>query len=183
QQRSPCTWRIRPLQALGEPPCSSITKFRCSSAAAHRLGAAWELGVQQGLIIAERQILGSDYTRAIAGVADRSAQLYSQVEEAHNHLSACESSIAVAGDLFAGRGDAVSTRGAHLSERAARWRKHTAAPTASFDGCGRASIHVSQTYSHGGETAGQYPKLSGQFWATTSPSLDAFALPHLPLGR
>ncbi|RNF11005.1 amino acid transporter, partial [Trypanosoma cruzi] len=104
--------------------------------------AARELGVQQGLIIAGSQRLITDYTNAVADVADRSAQLYSQVEEAHNHLSACESNIAVAG-VLAGRGDAVSTRGAHLSGRAARWtchaskygrrwRKHTAASTASF---------------------------------------------------
>ncbi|RNC33892.1 amino acid transporter [Trypanosoma cruzi] len=127
--------------------------------------------------------MSTDYASAVAGVADWSAQLYSQVEEAHNHLLARGSHIAVTGGLLAGRGDAVSTRGAHLSERAARRCKHTAAPKASFDGWGRASIHVSPTQSHGRETAGQHPYVSGQFWATTSPSLDAFALPHLPLGR
>ncbi|ESS54910.1 amino acid transporter [Trypanosoma cruzi Dm28c] len=82
--------------------------------------AARELGVQQGLIIAGGQRLSTDHANAVAGVADRSAQLYSRVEEAHNYVSARECHIAVAGGLLAGRGDAVPTRSAQLSERAAR---------------------------------------------------------------
>ncbi|RNC35189.1 amino acid transporter [Trypanosoma cruzi] len=93
----------------------SMFKSSCPSS-----GGGSGVGVQQGLIIAEMQILGSDCTRAIAGVHDRSAQPYSQVEEAHTYLSACESHIAVVGGLFAGRGDAVPTGSVHLSERAAR---------------------------------------------------------------
>ncbi|RNC40527.1 hypothetical protein TcCL_NonESM09990 [Trypanosoma cruzi] len=34
---------------------------------------------------------------------------------------------------------------------ARRWRQHTATPTTSFDGWGRARIHVSLTQSHGRE--------------------------------
>ncbi|RNC39198.1 amino acid transporter [Trypanosoma cruzi] len=56
----------------------------------------------------------------VADVQNRNAQLYLQVEEAYNYLLACESHIAVAGGLFAGRWDAVSTGNVHLSERAAR---------------------------------------------------------------
>ncbi|RNF21500.1 hypothetical protein TcG_02849, partial [Trypanosoma cruzi] len=52
---------------------------------------------------------------------------------------------------------------------ARRWRQHTAASTASFDGWGRASIHVSSTQSHGRETAGQHPYVRGNF-----------GRPHLP---
>ncbi|RNC34289.1 putative trans-sialidase [Trypanosoma cruzi] len=93
----------------------------CSIAPAHRVGAARELGGKQGLVIAERQILSSDYTRAVADVQTRTAQICFQTEEALNYCSARETSIAVVGGLFAEGGDAVSTRGAHLSERAARW--------------------------------------------------------------
>ncbi|KAF8292219.1 hypothetical protein TcYC6_0119860 [Trypanosoma cruzi] len=79
------------------------------------------VGGKQGLVIAERQILGSDYTRAVADVQNWTAQIYFQTEEALNYRSARETNISVVGGLFAEGGDAVSTRGAHLSERAARW--------------------------------------------------------------
>ncbi|KAF8278725.1 hypothetical protein TcBrA4_0107870 [Trypanosoma cruzi] len=104
-----------------ELPGVSSTKFRCSSAPAHRVGAAWELGGKQGLVIAERQILSSDYTRAVADVQNWTAQIYFRTEEALNYRFARETNIAVFCGLFAEGGDAVSTRGAHLSERAARW--------------------------------------------------------------
>ncbi|KAF8278850.1 hypothetical protein TcBrA4_0107570 [Trypanosoma cruzi] len=104
-----------------ELPGVSSTKFRCSSAPVHRVEAAWELGGKQGLVIAERQILSSDYTRAVADVQNWTARIYFQTEEALNYRFARETNIAVFGGLFAEGGDAVSTRGAHLSERAARW--------------------------------------------------------------
>ncbi|RNC36578.1 putative trans-sialidase [Trypanosoma cruzi] len=107
--------------ALWESPGVPSTKFRCSSAPAHRVGAARELGGKQGLVIAERQILSSDYTRAVADVQNWTAVIYFQTEEALNYRSARETDISVVGGLFAEGGDAVSTRGAHLSERAARW--------------------------------------------------------------
>ncbi|KAF8282055.1 hypothetical protein TcBrA4_0082170 [Trypanosoma cruzi] len=107
--------------ALWESPGASSTKFRCSNAPAHRVGAARELGGKQGLVIAERQILGSDYTRAVADVQNWTARIYLWTEKALNYRFARETNIAVFGGLFAEGGDAVSTRGAYLSERAARW--------------------------------------------------------------
>ncbi|RNF07028.1 putative trans-sialidase [Trypanosoma cruzi] len=107
------------LDLCGSPGVSS-TKFRCSSAPAHRVGAAWELGGKQGLVIAERQILSLDYTCAVAEVQNWNARIYFRTEEALNYRSARQSNISVFGGLFA-EGDAVPTRGAHLSERAARW--------------------------------------------------------------
>ncbi|RNE96565.1 putative trans-sialidase [Trypanosoma cruzi] len=115
------------LDRCGSPGVSG-TKFRCSSAPAHRVGAARELGGKQGLVIAERQILSSDYTRAVADVQNWTAQIYFRTEEALNYRSARETNIAVFGGLFAEE-DAVSTRGAHLSERAARW-PHACTPMA-----------------------------------------------------
>ncbi|ESS67186.1 hypothetical protein TCDM_04091 [Trypanosoma cruzi Dm28c] len=107
--------------ALCELPGVSSTKFRCSITPAPRVGAARELGGKQGLVIAERQILNSDYTRAVADVQNWTARIYFRTEEALNYRSARETNIAVFGGLFAESGDAVSTRGARLSERAARW--------------------------------------------------------------
>ncbi|KAF8281633.1 hypothetical protein TcYC6_0005760 [Trypanosoma cruzi] len=98
--------------------------FVMCTSAGHVLPERWaarELGGKQGLVIAERQILGSDYAKAVANVQTRSALIYFQKEEALNYRSARETNIAVVGGLFAEGGDAVSTRGAHLSERAARW--------------------------------------------------------------
>ncbi|KAF8277349.1 hypothetical protein TcBrA4_0111380 [Trypanosoma cruzi] len=108
------------LDLCGSPGVSS-TKFRCSSAPAHHVEAARELGGKQGLVIAERQILSSDYTRAVAEAQNWTAQIYFRTEEALNYRSARETNIAVFCGLFAEGEDAVSTRGAHLSERAARW--------------------------------------------------------------
>ncbi|RNF23001.1 putative trans-sialidase, partial [Trypanosoma cruzi] len=107
--------------ALCELPGVSSTKFRCSITPAHRVGAARELGGKQGLVIAERQILNSDHTRAVADVRNWTARIYLWTEKALNYRSARETDISVVGGLFAESGDAVSTRGAHLSERAARW--------------------------------------------------------------
>ncbi|KAF8287420.1 hypothetical protein TcBrA4_0020330 [Trypanosoma cruzi] len=68
------------------------------------------------LPIFETQLL----SQFVTDVQNRNAQLYLQVEEAYNYLLARESHISVVGGLFAGLWDAVSTRSAHLSERAAR---------------------------------------------------------------
>ncbi|KAF8278727.1 hypothetical protein TcBrA4_0108040 [Trypanosoma cruzi] len=84
-----------------ELPGVSSTKFRCSSAPAHRVGAAWELRGKQGLVIAERQILSSEYTRAVADVQNWTAQIYFRTEEALNYRFARETNIAVFGGLFA----------------------------------------------------------------------------------
>ncbi|EKF99791.1 hypothetical protein TCSYLVIO_009285, partial [Trypanosoma cruzi] len=62
------------------------------------MGAARELGHQQGLITAERERLNIDYANAVAEVQNRNAQLNSQVVEAHYNLSVRESNIAGAGN-------------------------------------------------------------------------------------
>ncbi|EKG06107.1 hypothetical protein TCSYLVIO_002809 [Trypanosoma cruzi] len=62
------------------------------------MGAARELGHQQGLITAERERLNFDYANAVAEVQNRNAQLNSQAEEAHIKLSVGESTIAGAGN-------------------------------------------------------------------------------------
>ncbi|ESS55321.1 hypothetical protein TCDM_13217 [Trypanosoma cruzi Dm28c] len=62
------------------------------------MGAARELGHQQGLITAERKRLNIDYANAVADVQNRNAQLNSQAGEAHTNLSVRESNIAGAGN-------------------------------------------------------------------------------------
>ncbi|KAF5225364.1 hypothetical protein ECC02_001542 [Trypanosoma cruzi] len=62
------------------------------------MGAARELGHQQGLITAERKRLNIDYANAVADVQSRNAQLNSQVEEAHINPSVRGSNIAGAGN-------------------------------------------------------------------------------------
>ncbi|KAF8283168.1 helicase-like protein [Trypanosoma cruzi] len=62
------------------------------------MGAARELGHQQGLITVERERLNIDYANAVAEVQNRNAQLNSQFQEAHINLSARESNIAGAGN-------------------------------------------------------------------------------------
>ncbi|KAF5220789.1 helicase-like protein [Trypanosoma cruzi] len=62
------------------------------------MGAARELGHQQGLITAERERLDFDYANAVADVQNRNDQLNSQVEEAHINPSVRESNIAGAGN-------------------------------------------------------------------------------------
>ncbi|KAF5225830.1 hypothetical protein ECC02_001147 [Trypanosoma cruzi] len=62
------------------------------------MGAARELGHQQGLITADRERLNIDYANAVADVQNRNDQLNSQVEEAHINLSVRESNIAGAGN-------------------------------------------------------------------------------------
>ncbi|KAF8277755.1 hypothetical protein TcBrA4_0110350 [Trypanosoma cruzi] len=62
------------------------------------MGAARELGHQQGLITAERERLNVDYANAVAHVQNRNAQLNSQFQEAHINLSVRESNIAGAGN-------------------------------------------------------------------------------------
>ncbi|EKG00942.1 helicase-like protein, putative, partial [Trypanosoma cruzi] len=62
------------------------------------MGAARELGHQQGLITAERERLNFDYANAVAVVQNRNAQRNSQFQEAHYNLSARESNIAGAGN-------------------------------------------------------------------------------------
>ncbi|RNF14721.1 helicase-like protein [Trypanosoma cruzi] len=72
--------------------------------------AARELGVQQGLLIAERERLSNDCAYAAVDMRNRSVQLNSQTEEAHNNLSVRESNIAVAGSLLAERECALAGR-------------------------------------------------------------------------
>ncbi|KAF8275564.1 hypothetical protein TcBrA4_0138870 [Trypanosoma cruzi] len=62
------------------------------------MGAARELGHQQGLITAERERLNFDYANAVAEVQNRNAQLNSQFQESHINLSVRESNIAGAGN-------------------------------------------------------------------------------------
>ncbi|RNC33476.1 putative trans-sialidase [Trypanosoma cruzi] len=86
------------------------TLFVMRTSAGHVLPERWaarELGGKQGLVIAERQILNSDHTRAVADVQNWTAQIYFQTEEALNYRSARETNIAVVGGLFAEGGDTV----------------------------------------------------------------------------
>ncbi|KAF8278074.1 hypothetical protein TcBrA4_0118440 [Trypanosoma cruzi] len=62
------------------------------------MGAARELGHQQGLITAERERLNFVYANAVEEVQNRNAQRNSRVEEAHINLSVRESNIAGAGN-------------------------------------------------------------------------------------
>ncbi|EKG05876.1 hypothetical protein TCSYLVIO_003041 [Trypanosoma cruzi] len=62
------------------------------------MGAARELGHQQGPITAERERLNFDYANAVAEVQNRNAQLNSRFQEAHINLSVRESNIAGAGN-------------------------------------------------------------------------------------
>ncbi|RNC38847.1 putative trans-sialidase [Trypanosoma cruzi] len=87
---------FEPYRTRCESPGAPNTKFRDPIAPAHRAGAARELGVHRGLIIAERERLGTDHAYAIAGARNRNTELHSQAEEAHNSLSAREAGIAVA---------------------------------------------------------------------------------------
>ncbi|KAF8306751.1 hypothetical protein TcBrA4_0031320 [Trypanosoma cruzi] len=64
-------------------------------------GRGRELGVQQRLIIAEKERLSAEYAIAIADLQNLNAELHSLVEEADNDLSARESNIAVVGGLLA----------------------------------------------------------------------------------
>ncbi|KAF8288619.1 hypothetical protein TcBrA4_0006500 [Trypanosoma cruzi] len=83
----------------------SADKRRRNSAADRNTAprAARELGIQQGLLIPEKERLSAEYAHATAEVQNRSSQLHSRVEEAHNDLSVRESDIAVAGSLLAER--------------------------------------------------------------------------------
>ncbi|RNC47003.1 helicase-like protein [Trypanosoma cruzi] len=62
------------------------------------MGAARELGHQQGLITAERERLNIDYANAVAVVQNRNAQLNSQVVRVRFGQSVRESNIAGAGN-------------------------------------------------------------------------------------
>ncbi|RNC47677.1 helicase-like protein, partial [Trypanosoma cruzi] len=62
------------------------------------MGAARELGHQQGLITAKRERLNFDYANAVADVQNRNAQLNLEFQEAQINLSVRESTIAGAGN-------------------------------------------------------------------------------------
>ncbi|RNC39329.1 helicase-like protein [Trypanosoma cruzi] len=81
------------------------------------MGAARELGHQQGLITAERERLNFDYANAVADVQNRNAQLNSQVEEAHHNLSVRESNIAGAGNQVLELRQQLEADRAQLRER------------------------------------------------------------------
>ncbi|KAF8275859.1 hypothetical protein TcYC6_0012320 [Trypanosoma cruzi] len=81
------------------------------------MGAARELGHQQGLITAERERLNIDYTNAVADVQNRNAQLNSQVEEAHIKLSVRESNTAGAGNQVSELQQQLEAAHAQLRER------------------------------------------------------------------
>ncbi|KAF8294778.1 hypothetical protein TcBrA4_0071320 [Trypanosoma cruzi] len=81
------------------------------------MGAARELGHQQGLITAERERLNFDYANAVADVQNRNAQLNSQVEEAHTNLSVRESNIAGAGNQVLELRQQLEADRAQLRER------------------------------------------------------------------
>ncbi|RNF25079.1 helicase-like protein [Trypanosoma cruzi] len=81
------------------------------------MGAARELGHQQGLITAERKRLNFDYANAVAEVQNRNAQLNSQAEEAHINLSVRESNIAGAGNQVLELRQQLEADRAQLRER------------------------------------------------------------------
>ncbi|EKF32163.1 hypothetical protein MOQ_003994 [Trypanosoma cruzi marinkellei] len=81
------------------------------------MGAARDLGAQQGMITGEREHPNIDYANAVADVQNRNAQLNSQVEEAHINLSVRESSIAGAGNQVTQRQQQLETTRAQLQER------------------------------------------------------------------
>ncbi|KAF8276581.1 hypothetical protein TcBrA4_0124940 [Trypanosoma cruzi] len=81
------------------------------------MGAARELGHQQGLITAERERLNNDYANAVAEVQNRNAQLNSQAEEAHHNLSVRESNIAGAGNQVLELRQQLEADRAQLRER------------------------------------------------------------------
>ncbi|RNE97174.1 helicase-like protein [Trypanosoma cruzi] len=81
------------------------------------MGAARELGHQQGLITAERERLNFGYANAVADVQNRNAQRNSRVEEAHINLSARESNIAGAGNQVLELQQQLEADRAQLRER------------------------------------------------------------------
>ncbi|KAF8289601.1 hypothetical protein TcYC6_0035300 [Trypanosoma cruzi] len=81
------------------------------------MGAARELGHQQGLITAERERLNIDYANAVADVQNRNDQLNSQVQEAHHNLSVRESNIAGAGNQVSELQRQLEAAHAQLRER------------------------------------------------------------------
>ncbi|KAF8288735.1 hypothetical protein TcBrA4_0007370 [Trypanosoma cruzi] len=81
------------------------------------MGAARELGHQQGLITAERDRLNIDYANAVAEVQNRNAQLNSQFQEAHINLSVRESNIAGAGNQVLELQQQLEADRAQLRER------------------------------------------------------------------
>ncbi|RNF19452.1 helicase-like protein [Trypanosoma cruzi] len=81
------------------------------------MGAARELGHQQGLITAERERLNFDYVNAVAEVQNRNAQLNSQFQEAHTNLSVRESNIAGAGNQVLELRQQLEADRARLRER------------------------------------------------------------------
>ncbi|KAF8297845.1 hypothetical protein TcBrA4_0065510 [Trypanosoma cruzi] len=81
------------------------------------MGAARELGHQQGLITAERERLNIDYANAVADVQNRNAQLNSQFQEAHYNLSVRESNIAGAGNQVLELRQQLEADRAQLRER------------------------------------------------------------------
>ncbi|KAF8278912.1 hypothetical protein TcBrA4_0105810 [Trypanosoma cruzi] len=116
-----------PHRTCCESPSASNTKLRDSSALAHRVWAARELGGKQRLTMAERERLSTDHAPAITDAQNRNTELYLQVEEAHNNLSTRESNIAGARDhvgqrenAFAGRKQQLEAIRAQLQEREAR---------------------------------------------------------------
>ncbi|ESS60460.1 helicase-like protein [Trypanosoma cruzi Dm28c] len=81
------------------------------------MGAARELGHQQGLITAERERLNFGYANAVADVQNRNAQLNSQAEKAHHNLSVRESNIAGAGNQVLELRQQLEAARAQLRER------------------------------------------------------------------
>ncbi|KAF8293851.1 hypothetical protein TcYC6_0104430 [Trypanosoma cruzi] len=93
-----------------------ITNFE-TQALLPAMGAARELGHQQGLITAERERLNIDYANAVADVQNRNAQLNSQVEKAHINPSVRKSNIAGAGNQVLELQQQLEAAHAQLRER------------------------------------------------------------------
>ncbi|ESS61268.1 hypothetical protein TCDM_11150 [Trypanosoma cruzi Dm28c] len=98
------------------PGAPQISNFE-TQALLPAMGAARELGHQQGLITAERERLNIDYANAVAEVQNRNAQLNSQFQESHHNLSVRESTIAGAGNQVLELRQQLEADRAQLRER------------------------------------------------------------------
>ncbi|KAF8299437.1 hypothetical protein TcYC6_0064860 [Trypanosoma cruzi] len=113
------------------------------------MGAARELGHQQGLITAERERLNFDYANAVADVQNRNDQLNSEVEEAHINLSVRESNIAGAGNQVSELQQQLENTRAQLREREFNLERLTAQLQE------REARHNAQQPARDAETAGR----------------------------
>ncbi|RNC39780.1 hypothetical protein TcCL_NonESM10830 [Trypanosoma cruzi] len=132
------------------------------------MGAARELGHQQGLITAERERLNIDCANAVADVRNRNAQLNSQVEEAHINPSVRESTIAGAGNQVLELQQQLENTRAQLREREFNLGRLTGQLQE------REALHNAQQPARDAETAGRDDDPATRYAANDGVS----TLPH-----